>query len=172
MKNVEIETQSKIYIFDQQLNENENNFINLNNEIYKLQTLENDFSNKFSNILIKSEYYESKEKLYLYTECNYNKNNNYDKKIKNPLLIINFENNILEWTNETYDAYQKLSKIIELIHETIFSIKIYDEIEFKYIDFYSEFNSNYVENLYKAVRKDNILLNICVNEYLEKIKYQ
>jgi hypothetical protein len=172
MKNVEIETQSKIYIFDQQLNENENNFINLNNEIYKLQTLENDFSNKFSNILIKSEYYESKEKLYLYTECNYNKNNNYDKKIKNPLLIINFENNILEWTNETYDAYQKLSKIIELVHETIFSIKIYDEIEFKYIDFYSEFNSNYVENLYKAVRKDNILLNICVNEYLEKIKYQ
>ena len=172
MKNVEIETQSKIYIFDQQLNENENNFINLNNEIYKLQTLENDFSNKFSNILIKSEYYESKEKLYLYTECNYNKNNNYDKKIKNPLLIINFENNILEWTNETYDAYQKLSKIIELVHETIFSIKIYDEIEFKYINFYSEFNSNYVENLYKAVRKDNILLDICVNEYLEKIKYQ
>jgi len=172
MKNVEIETQSKIYIFDQELNENENNFINLNNEIYKLQKLENDFSYKFSNILIKSEYYERKEKLYLYTEFNYNKNNNYDKKIKNPLLIINFENNILEWTNETYDAYQKLSKIIELVHETIFSIKIYDEIEFKYIDFYSEFNSNYVENLYKAVRKDNILLDICVNEYLEKIKYQ
>ena len=37
MKNVDIETQSKIYIFDQELNENENNFINLNNEIYKLQ---------------------------------------------------------------------------------------------------------------------------------------
>jgi len=170
MKNVEIETQSKIYIFDQELNENENNFINLNNEIYKLQILENDFSNKFSNILIKSEYYESKEKLYLYTEFNYNKNNNYDKKIKNPLLIINFENNILEWTNETYDAYQKLSKIIELVHETIFSIKIYDEIEFKYIDFYSEFNSDYVDDLYKAIRKDNILLDICVNEYIEKIK--
>ena len=32
MKNVDIETQSKIYIFDQELNENENNFINLNNE--------------------------------------------------------------------------------------------------------------------------------------------
>jgi len=172
MKNVDVETQSKIYIFDQELNENENNFINLNNEIYKLQKLENDFSYKFSNILIKSEYYESKEKLYLYTEFNYNKNNNYDKKIKNPLLIINFENNILEWTNETYDAYQKLSKIIELVHETIFTIKIYDEIEFKYIDFNSEFNSDYVENLYKAVRKDNILLDICVNEYLEKIKYQ
>ena len=66
MKNVDIETQSKIYIFDQELNENENNFINLNNEIYKLQKLENDFSNKFSNILIKSVYYENKEKLYLY----------------------------------------------------------------------------------------------------------
>ena len=52
MKNVDIETQSKIYIFDQELNENENNFINLNNEIYKLQKLENDFSYKFSNILI------------------------------------------------------------------------------------------------------------------------
>ena len=172
MKNVEIETQSKIYIFDQELNENENNFINLNNEIYKLQKLENDFSDKFSNILIKSEYYEKKENLYLYAECNYKKSNNYDKKIKNPLLIINFENNILEWTNETYDAYQKLSKIIELVHETIFSIKIYDEIEFKYIDFNSEFNSDYVENLYKAVRKDNLLFDICVNEYLEKIKYQ
>ena len=59
MKNVDIETQSKIYIFDQELNENENNFINLNNEIYKLQKLENDFSNKFSNILIKSGYYEN-----------------------------------------------------------------------------------------------------------------
>jgi len=92
------------------------------------------------------------------------------KKIKNPLLVINFENNILEWTNETYDAYQKLSNIIELVHETIFAIEIYDEIEFKNIDFYSEFNSDYVDDLYKAIRKDNILLDICVNEYIEKIK--
>ena len=166
MKNVDIETQSKIYIFDQELNENENNFINLNNEIYKLQKLENDFSNKFSNILIKSGYYENKEKLYLYTESN------YDKKIKKPLLIINFENKILEWTNETYDAYQKLSNIIELVHKTIFAIETYDEIEFKNIDFYSEFNSSYVDDLYEAARKDNILLDICVNDYLEKIKYQ
>ena len=172
MKNADIETQSKIYIFDQELNENENNFINLNNEIYKLQKLENDFSNKFSNILIKSGYYEKKEKLYLYTESNYDKNNIYDKKIKKPLLIINFENKILEWTNETYDAYQKLSKIIDLVHETVFSIEIYNEIEFKNIDFYSEFNSNYVDDLYEAARKDNILLDICVNDYLEKIKYQ
>ena len=172
MKNVDIETQSKIYIFDQELNENENNFINLNNEIYKLQKLENDFSNKFSNILIKSGYYENKEKLYLYTESNYEKNNIYDKKIKKPLLIINFENKILEWTNETYDAYQKLSNIIELVHKTIFAIETYDEIEFKNIDFYSEFNSSYVDDLYEAVRKDNILLDICVNEYIEKIKYQ
>jgi len=39
------------------------------------------------------------------------------------------------------------------------------------IDFYSELNSDYVDDLYEAVRKDNILLDICVNEYIEKIKY-